>query len=622
MKLLNPCKYYECCDFVNMADTNKIRNDLNLLKGFAILAVVLYHMGISKSGYLGVDVFFVISGFLITPKIVELINIGNFKYFSFLEQRIIRLFPLLLFVSIFSLIIGYIGMLPDDYENLSQSVIASICFSNNILSAITTWDYWEITNEFKPLMHTWYIGILFEYYLIFPLVVILLKRLSNKYKIDFIRFVLISIFTISIISFLLYISPIISEVNKFYLFPSRFFEIAFGGLAGILIRNKRQNKLYKGGAFSCIFLVILLFVIYFSLDLFDREIVGYNIVSGEVLTKDNYLLKSILLIITVLFTLFYVVFENTKNKYINILVDVKWICLLGVMSYSIYIWHQPIIAFYRYFIDYNISTLLLCILGIIILFISYLSYRLIEQKIKISRFARYMSLFLFLLVSSIAFINYMNAGVVRDIPEYEVKKGEAYRNMFSKYNDRLYEYDVEFPNNDKKNILIIGNSFARDFGNILLESNINERINISYIYNIEDIDINRVKNSDFIFIFGWKTQVPSIVWDNLKEESEVWGIGTKNYGYSNGQIYKNRYNADYFKQPILINPNFFIINKQLKSDWNNKYIDFIEISSCKNGEIKVFTDNNKFISQDTRHLTKSGAEYYSRKIDLKKLLKL
>ena len=108
----------------------------------------------------------------------------------------------------------------------------------------------------------------------------------------------------------------------------------------------------------------------------------------------------------------------------------------------------------------------------------------------------------------------------------------------------------------------------------------------------------------------------------MKEGSEVWGIGTKNYGNSNGQIYKNRNNADYFKQSIQINPNFFIINKQLKSDWNNKYIDIIEISSCKKGEIKVFTDNNKFISQDTRHLTKSGAEYYSRKIDLKKILKL
>ena len=156
------------------------RDDLDLLKGFAIIAVVLYHMGISSCGYLGVDVFFAINGFLIMPKVIREVADGRFSFVSFLEKRIVRLLPLLLLVSACSLLVGYWGMLPDDYENLSSSVVASNFFSNNILAAITTADYWDIVNDYKALMHTWYIGILFEPELEFNLKSILDNASTNK----------------------------------------------------------------------------------------------------------------------------------------------------------------------------------------------------------------------------------------------------------------------------------------------------------------------------------------------------------------------------------------------------------------------------------------------------------
>ena len=105
-----------------MNQTGKVyRNDLDLLKGFAILAVVLYHMGISRSGYLGVDAFLVINGFLIVPRVVKEVADGSFQYFSFIERRIFRLLPLMLLASVLSLVVGYWGMLPDDFGMLATT---------------------------------------------------------------------------------------------------------------------------------------------------------------------------------------------------------------------------------------------------------------------------------------------------------------------------------------------------------------------------------------------------------------------------------------------------------------------------------------------------------------------
>ena len=113
------------------------RSDLDALKGIAIIAVVLFHLGLLKSGYLGVDAFFVINGFLVIPSIIKKIEDKEFSYFDFLKKRIVRLLPLIVLASLVSLLLGVILMLPDDLENLSQSVIASNLMSQNILSAIT-----------------------------------------------------------------------------------------------------------------------------------------------------------------------------------------------------------------------------------------------------------------------------------------------------------------------------------------------------------------------------------------------------------------------------------------------------------------------------------------------------
>ena len=190
-----------------MSTNRPYRHDLDLLKGLAIIAVVLYHAGWCKSGYLGVDAFFVLNGYLVVPKVISEITNGQFHYFRFLERKIFRLLPLVLIICAISLAIGYWGMLPNDYRYLSEEVIASSVFTNNILQAITTQNYWAAIYH-KVLMHTWFLGVLMQFYVVFPLLMMLIKRRTKTGLIVLVLF-----------SLLLYLLPIDSIGNKYYLLP-------------------------------------------------------------------------------------------------------------------------------------------------------------------------------------------------------------------------------------------------------------------------------------------------------------------------------------------------------------------------------------------------------------------
>lgn len=576
------------------------RDDLDLLKGFAIIAVVLYHMGISSCGYLGVDVFFAINGFLIMPKVIREVADGRFRYLSFLEKRVVRLLPLLLLASACSLLVGYWGMLPDDYENLSSSVVASNFFSNNILAAITTADYWDIVNDYKALMHTWYIGILFEFYLLFPLVVMLVKGLANRCRFSFDRAVSLTVIGLAVASFACYLNPAASVGDRFYLLHYRFFELAAGGLAGMWLSH-RQGRLYDCRWLSGAALILLLLVINSGLTAVP---------------------KMVLLPLSVGLTVLLLLSANNRSRLFTLLIQTRVFCLLGRMSYSLFIWHQPVLAFYRYFVSGELSPVFVLVFLVAVVALSYLSYRWVEQKVKVGLSTRIVTSVAFCLINAAALGIYLHAGVVRDIPELDVSMDSVHRNMHGEYVDRIYAYDQDFPaDNGRLNVLVVGNSFARDWANILLESAMADRINLSYFFQdkvllFDKRHLERVSQADYIFIHNWKHAVPDNVWASLKPGAEVWGIGTKSFGESNGIFYKNRHRPDYFQQTVRIKPYFIRLNNEMKAEWHDKYIDLLTPALVGNdGEVAIFSPDKKFISQDTRHLTKGGAQFYAHNLD-------
>lgn len=576
------------------------RDDLDLLKGFAIIAVVLYHMGISSCGYLGVDVFFAINGFLIMPKVIREVADGRFRYLSFLEKRVVRLLPLLLLASACSLLVGYWGMLPDDYENLSSSVVASNFFSNNILAAITTADYWDIVNDYKALMHTWYIGILFEFYLLFPLVVMLVKGLASRCRFSFDRAVSLTVIGLAVASFVCYLNPAASVGDRFYLLHYRFFELAAGGLAGMWFSH-RQGRLYDCRWLSGAALILLLLVINSGLSTVP---------------------KMVLLPLSVGLTVLLLLSANNRSRLFTLLIQTEVLCLLGRMSYSLFIWHQPVLAFYRYFVSGELSPVFVLVFLVAVVALSYLSYRWVEQKVKVGLSTRIVTSVAFCLINAAALGIYLHAGVVRDIPELDVSMDSVHRNMHGEYVDRIYAYDRDFPaDNGRLNVLVVGNSFARDWANILLESAMADRINLSYFFQdkvllFDKLHLERVRQADYIFIHNWKHAVPDNVWASLKPGAEVWGIGTKSFGESNGIFYKNRHRPDYFQQTVKIKPYFIRLNNEMKAEWHDKYIDLLTPALVGNdGEVAIFSPDKKFISQDTRHLTKGGAQFYAHNLD-------
>lgn len=598
------------------------RKDLDVLKGIAISAVVLFHLGIVKSGYLGVDVFLVINGFLIIPSICRKVASDKFSYLQFLKSRLKRLWPLVALLSIVCLAIGYVGMLPDDYENLGESVVASNLFSENILLSITTKDYWNVSNDFNPLMHLWYVGVIFEFYLLFPLIIMLIKRVGGGRFHDYGKTFVVVLSILFVASITLFLLPTYDYSTKFYYIPFRLFEFLLGGIGGLLLGDKDLWLNYNRTIYFSL-IGVLCFMLLSSVLFLDVRSIGTDVlkIGGEDLPQERVLLlpKQMMLLVTVFLTFVLILLGNGNNLYKE---GNGVLTFLGKRSYGVFIWHQAIIAFYRYFITTKITVLFLVVFFLMLFIVTEISYRLIE-----TRFVKYKySMIITAIVAFIACLGggyvYLRAGVVRDVPELDVSYDEAQRGMHAAYVDRIYQYDVDFPErNGTINVIVEGISYGRDMANVLLESCYADSINLSYIYKWDSKYIDRIKNADVIFTFKNRLDVPKYVFDNMSRKCEIWGIGTKNYGNSNGNIYSKRASSDYFNQTVPLHPWYRETNETWKQSWGDNYIDFIKPSMIGENRVRIFTDNNKYISQDCYHLTRAGAKWYANQFDFSKVLR-
>lgn len=225
---------------------------LDVLKVIAIIAVVLYHAGILGYGYLGVDVFLVLSGFFVAR------CFEGKSHFGFVGGRILRLLPVLLVAGLVAMAVGWFTMLPDDYENLGESVVATNLFANNILSAITTGDYWNIANEYKPLMHTWYVGLLMQFCLVY-LLLVYLARLDKKIPR---RTLLVTLCSLAFLSLLVYFAGT-NEAHRFYYLPARFFEFAAGGIVALVYDPSRDKPFHPAFSYSSYALLLGLMIVGF-----------------------------------------------------------------------------------------------------------------------------------------------------------------------------------------------------------------------------------------------------------------------------------------------------------------------------------------------------------------------
>jgi peptidoglycan/LPS O-acetylase OafA/YrhL len=255
----------------------KYRPDIDGLRAIAIIPVILFHLGYLSNGYLGVDVFFVISGYLITGLVYNEVVENKFSILKFYERRIRRIFPLVLFTTLIAFLLGLIFMLPDDLENLSQSVFASNFSANNILMKITSADYWAVKNDYKPLMHTWSLGIEEQFYLLYPVIFFFLNGDKKKFILPLLIFLTILSLTAFFIS---------TDVpSKFYFLQYRFFELSFGGICAIYFSKRNLFISSSKSQYILYFLLsILVFLLFFdSIKSNDIKVLTTTILTAGIL---------------------------------------------------------------------------------------------------------------------------------------------------------------------------------------------------------------------------------------------------------------------------------------------------------------------------------------------------
>jgi peptidoglycan/LPS O-acetylase OafA/YrhL len=570
------------------------RNDIDGLRAIAVMSVIIFHFGFLPNGYLGVDVFFVISGFLITQIIYSEYQADRFSLKNFYLRRIRRIIPLVLFTCLTAIAVGMMVMLPDDLENLGQSVVATNFFANNVLLYITTANYWNVVNEYKPLMHTWSLGVEEQFYMVFPLLFVFCPK--KWFKGLFLTIIFLA--GLSMVGYLI----VDKEAAKFYLVYYRFFEIAAGSIAAILFYSKKVEH----PIWTCVGLTAIAGILFFG----AREYAQAN------------------LLIVVLSSLVLLVNQSDSNLIGKVILSNPISVFVGKISFSLYMWHQIVLAFARYFVFEKITVVVAFSLLLVIFLLSIGSYYLIEQvfrdknRVSVKRLLVSVG-FGFLISSGASFYLYMIGGVVRDVPELSIKKSDTGTNLnflnlknnpHALYNSRVYDLDKPFVSQGKVKVLVIGNSFARDWGNVLIESYIKDSIEVSYCFSLSNSSLpkDRVANADIIFF----SELPKdALLDTARvyviDTSKVWNIGTKSFGYNNGIFYNSRGMKDFHLMRTSMAEGFIEKNEKLKKEWSNKYIDMIAKTVDADGKVGVFTPDKKFISQDCTHFTEAGAIYYA-----------
>lgn len=566
---------------------------IDYLKTVAIIGVLLYHIGFAQNGYLGVEIFFVISGFLMVQGIEKAISENQFNPIKYVLKRIGSFWPLVVLGSLLSMIIGYFVMLPDDYENLAESVIASSFFSNNILQAITTRNYWDIGNTYKPLMHTWYIAVLLQSTIFLAIIIWIASKISKKNGIRN------SLVVITIISFLAYCLPVFTDSDKFYLFPFRIFEITLGALIVYLPNMKINPKSFSLIGIVCTF--IILFLMFSGINLPGSLSLMIVIISACIIlwcktnVDEGY--------------------EINEKLY-------KVITVSGRYSYDVYIWHQIVIAFLYYSFFQSLNILLILLVFVLTAILSICS-AFLRKKIKLLN-GTGKRIIISVIIATISCIFsgyvYLHAGVVRDVPELGIEKLNVHRSMHAEYVDVPYSWNKDFEDDNKTHILVLGTSFGRDFANILNESKYADQLEISYIYGADTTkEKDRVSQADYVFYGASTWNIPEELNDIPRDKLYV--IGNKSFGNSNGIIYANRNQTWYFEQKVEMSDDMILHNNAWRGIFGDHYIDMISPLLDEHNRMCVFTDDNYYISQDCRHLTKQGAQYYARILDLSFLVK-
>lgn len=615
------------------------RKDLDGLRAISVIFVVLYHLQIESlnkifsGGFIGVDIFFVLSGYLISGLLVK--NFNEKKSIkSFYLKRSRRLLPSLYLIILFSTILSYFYLISNYYEEFYNSVIASSSFVSNFFFEANT-NYSDTPYFLKPLLHTWSLSVEFQFIIFYPILLYFCLKKLNQKKIFFLLSFLAALNLIYVqfggnLQFnypfleknLQFFNP--PKAGTFFYTTSRIWEFLMGAMCFFISKKLNINKLYYIG----------ILLIFFSLYFFSKEI-------------NNPSINNIIPVIGCCL----VIISNGENNFVKKFLSFKIIVFIGLISYSLYLVHFPIISFSNYIISDELSIHKSFIKIFIFIFSFLMSVLLWKYVEKPFRNPRKISnkIFITFLATIFSFVILSNYTIntLKKADETLVKSKYKYIN-FDLDKDNIDEFDNEFNKSKSLKILVLGDSHSVDLFKVLAQNDrlkneyqfayfdtlfefyfLSENTSLAKKYREKLINSKKFNASDVIIISTDYSQqdlrsfdrsinylkkfekkiIISNSFPNFSISDPILSILMKNKNIilSNEVISQRLFN--YIKNEIIKNNKF--INEKINK---NDLILFDRTNLICNFEKKIcpaLTNKDELVFSDSSHLTNDGEKYFS-----------
>lgn len=575
------------------------RREIDGLRAVAVVPVLFFHAGFAtfSGGYVGVDVFFVISGYLITTIIVTELAAGRFSLIRFYERRARRILPALFAVMLACIPLAWLLMLPDDLENFGQSVVATTLSANNILLTMTS-GYWDLAAEFKPLLHTWSLAVEEQFYVLFPaLMLILWPWLGRRSG--------WALGILAAVSFALCLYGVSRHPTAtFYLPHTRAWELLLGSLVALWLFTRAQpaNDLLAAA--------------------------GLLLIVAAILTFDAATpFPSAWALLPTVGTALVILYAGERTLVARLLGNQLFVGI-GLISYSLYLWHQPLLVFAR--INSYEQPSPQTMLGVVALafLLAFLTWHFIERPFRDRRAVPLKLLVPGAVSASVALVA---AGFLfHDRNGYPERmfagSSETAANMHIGYNTRVFRYKTErFAADGRPRLLVLGDSQARDFVNMAEETG--RFAGYDLVYR-DDLPIcaypdfaeglrHLVSEAEYLIVAdssAGKACFGALLDRGLFRDHRVVIVGPKHFGY----------NLNKFAQlPVQLRPfamtRVFDEIAQDNRDYRallprGSYLDILSHVSDDGAHMPVFDAAGQILSGDRVHITQAGAAYLGRAI--------
>lgn len=416
----------------------KYRTDIDGLRGLAVIAVLLFHAGLPvPGGFIGVDVFFVISGFLITGILVHSAENKKLSVIDFYKRRIIRLYPALCATLILTMLAGFLIFDPSMLIEMVRSATWAAFSASNIYF-FNDGGYFAASSDVKPLLHTWSLGVEQQFYLVWPFVIMIGVFLGRKP----LAIMLILISVVSVFLSQKYLS--IDSSASYFLTPMRVFELSIGGVLALVKRDCNSNVCKE---ILCIIGIVI-------------------IVASSLMMNSESPFPGFMALIPCAGAAL-CIYSGSANLSGTLLRN-KLLIFIGTISYSLYLVHWPVIVFYKYYIFTNPTIIdqfaMLAISFAISIPMYYLCEHICQNINKNRTNATYPLLFTIISILSVVF--YSSYIIKNNGLEWRIN--DKYKNMLissgafhrQNFGGARYPFKFEFGKNESGEVVVAGDSYA------------------------------------------------------------------------------------------------------------------------------------------------------------------